>query len=68
YVPVSRVRQAMKEHTLEELSAEPVPVPRLSVRRLFKPETSGGAELLDGTPGEVAARLIDILVERGVVR
>ncbi|MDR7433244.1 MAG: electron transfer flavoprotein subunit beta/FixA family protein [Armatimonadota bacterium] len=68
YVPVSRVRQAMKEHTLEELSAEPVPVPRLSVRRLSKPEAAGRAEFLDGSPEEVAAQLVSILMERGLVR
>ncbi|MFN3284922.1 MAG: electron transfer flavoprotein subunit beta/FixA family protein [bacterium] len=68
YVPVSKVRQAMKERTIDELEVEPVSAPQPTVRRLFKPEAGGGAELLDGSPEEVAARLVDILVERGLVR
>lgn len=68
YVPVSKVRQKMKEHTLEELRVEPGPAPGLPVRRLFKPEATGRAEFLDGGPEEVAARLADILAERGLVR
>ena len=68
YVPVSKVRQAMKERTVEGLEVDPGAVPGLSVRRLFKPETAGGAELLDGAPEEVAARLADILAQRGLLR
>lgn len=68
YVPVSKVRQAMRERTIEELQAEPAAVPELSVRRLFKPEATGRAEFLDGNPQEVAARLADILAERGLIR
>jgi len=68
YVPVSKIRQAMRERTVEELAVDAVAAPEVSVRRLFKPEAASQAELLQGTPEEVAARLVDILVERGLVR
>lgn len=67
YVPVGKVRQAMKERSIEELSVSPPEVVPLSVRRLFKPETAGRAEFLEGTAEEVAARIVDILAQRGLI-
>jgi electron transfer flavoprotein beta subunit len=69
YAPVSRVRQMMKTQTLEVVAAPAVEAPSGStVRRLARPETAARAEILEGTPEEVAARLHALLAERGFAR
>jgi len=70
YAPVSRVRQAMKTATIEEIeAAEPVGAGAgISVRRMYKPESSGHAEMLEGDTDDVVERVIDILRERGIWR
>ncbi|MBI4269712.1 MAG: electron transfer flavoprotein subunit beta/FixA family protein [Candidatus Rokubacteria bacterium] len=69
YAPVSRVRQAMKTQKLESIAAAP-PEARAgsTVTRLARPEAGGRAEILEGTPEEIAARLASILRDRGLVR
>jgi electron transfer flavoprotein beta subunit len=68
YVPIAKVRAAMKSGTIEESS---VPVPegeeRLVVDRMVKPEPSGRAEMLEGAPEEVAARLANLFTENGLI-
>lgn len=68
YAPVSKVRQLMKSQKLEEVPAAAVDATAGStVRRLAKPESGGHAEILEGSPEEIAARLLAILAERGLV-
>jgi len=69
YAPVSKVRQVMKTQKLEEVAAPAVEVGAGStVSRLAKPETGGRAEILEGSPEEVADRLVAILAERGFAK
>lgn len=69
YAPVSKVRQVMKAQKLEEVPAPAVEVGAGStVSRLAKPETGGRAEILEGSPEEVADRLVAILAERGFAK
>jgi len=69
YVPFGRIRQAMRTAEIEERSVEGPSVPRgFEVRRMFKPEVAGRAELLEGSPEEVARRLKELLKEKGLVR
>jgi len=69
YAPVSRVRQIMKTATLDVMEAPAVDVTAGStVSRLAKPEVTRRAEILDGTPEEIADRLYAILSERGLVK
>jgi electron transfer flavoprotein beta subunit len=69
YAPVSRVRQIMKTGKLEEIVAPAVPAgPGSTVRRLARPEVGGRAEMLEGTPEDMADRLYALLGERGLVR
>jgi electron transfer flavoprotein beta subunit len=69
YAPVSKVRQVMKTARLEEVPASAErPGAGSTVIRLAKPEATGAAEMLEGTPEEVAERLFSILEERGFVR
>ena len=67
YAPVSKVRQIQKTAKLEELAIAGSPAPSgLKIRRAFKPEAAGRAEILEGEPADVAARLVEILKERGL--
>ncbi len=67
YAPVSRVRQAMRSTTLEEVPAGDVGVQVGSVvRKMSKPERGAGAEMLDGSPEEIADKIVNIIRERGI--
>ena len=62
YVPVAKVRRAMRSTDLEEVSAGDVSVsPGSSVSRMFKPEGGGGAEMLSGSAEDIAGKLADII-------
>jgi electron transfer flavoprotein beta subunit len=67
YVPVAKVRAAMKSAKIETAAvAPPEPATALDLQRMYKPETTGRAEMLDGPPEEVATRIAALLTERGV--
>jgi electron transfer flavoprotein beta subunit len=61
YAPVSRVRQIMKEAELEEIEVEAEPVASSIVRRMYTPEKGEGAEMLDGSADEIAAKIAALL-------
>lgn len=68
YVPVARIRQAMKTGQIEMLSlAPPGTTATLEVHRMFKPEVAERAELLEGSPEEVAQKICDILAHHGLI-
>ena len=67
YVPVSKVRQAMKTATIEEIEAgEFNLVGGPTIDRMYQPEVGEGAEILEGDLDDVADKLIDILKDLGV--
>ena len=67
YAPVSKVRQIQKTAKLEELAGEtPAAASGLRIRRVFKPEAASHAEILEGEPADVAAKLVEILKGRGL--
>jgi electron transfer flavoprotein beta subunit len=68
YVAISKVRQAMKTAVIEEqqvegfdLSGGPV------VSRMYQPESTERAKMIEGDEEEVAARLIEIFKEQGLL-
>jgi electron transfer flavoprotein beta subunit len=68
YVPVAKVRSIMKSARIETADVSPPEiVSGLSVDRLFIPEAAGKAEMIEGSPEEVSARIIEILAERGLI-
>ena len=68
YVPVSRIREAMKSAEFEELELESVPPSvAVSVARLSFPLRGDGARMLEGNEREVAEQIAEILVEKGVL-
>ncbi len=68
YVPISKVRQAMKTATVEEQeAAELDPSGGPAVGRMFEPESGERATMIKGDEEEIAARLIEIFKEAGVL-
>lgn len=68
YVAVSKVRQVMKTTNIEEhhfeafdLSGTP------KVIRMFQPEISRHAEMIEGEPDEVADQLVTLFREKGIL-
>jgi electron transfer flavoprotein beta subunit len=69
YAAVSKVRQLMKTATLEEQAAAGAAADSgVTVRRLYRPEAAGHAEMIEGDAEEQARRLFEILAERKLVR
>jgi electron transfer flavoprotein beta subunit len=68
YVAISKVRQAMKTAVIEEQQVEGFdltggPV----VGRMYQPELSERAKMIEGDEEEVAARLVEIFKEQGLL-
>lgn len=68
YVAISKVRQAMKTSTIEEreisdLNTSGGPI----IERMFKPEVGERAIMIEGDEEEVAAKLIELFEELGVL-
>ena len=68
YVPVSRIRAAMKSAEFDEADLEPVGSSgAVAVTRLSFPAKGDGAQMLTGSEEEVAEQIADILIEKGVL-
>jgi electron transfer flavoprotein beta subunit len=69
YAPISRIKQAMQAGGLKQVALTPAPRScGLSVRRMYKPEASARAEMLTGSPAEVADQIVGLLRSRGLVK
>ena len=67
YVPISRVRQAMKTSQIEEETGELVMEGGPTVSRLYPPEGSDKAKMFTGTPEQIADQLVNLLKEQGIL-
>ncbi|MFH1186340.1 MAG: electron transfer flavoprotein subunit beta [Chloroflexota bacterium] len=68
YVAVSKVRQTMKTATIETRPVSTAAAaPLLTISRIYKPDVAQHATMLAGSSEEVAAQLIGILKELGVL-
>jgi len=68
YVPVAKVRAAMKSQKIETAPAPAGPAPpSLDVIEMKKPEPASHAEMIEGDPDQASARLLEILSTRGVL-
>ena len=69
YVPVSRIRAAMKTAKIEEQEVEVAAAASpVAIERLYHPAAGERAEILGGSAEEVAAKIVNILKEKGVVK
>jgi electron transfer flavoprotein beta subunit len=70
YVPVAKVRAAMKTQRIEIAESPTLADGGLAlaqIRSMSKPEQTGRAEMIEGTPAAASSRLCGILAERGLV-
>jgi electron transfer flavoprotein beta subunit len=68
YVAVSKVRQAMKTASIEEQdAAELDPSGGLAVSRMFPPETTDRAIMIEGSEDEIADKLVELFKEVGAL-
>jgi electron transfer flavoprotein beta subunit len=69
YVPVARIRAAMKTTRFEESDAiGAAAAPAVSICRLSPPASGTHAEMLAGSEAEIAARIAEILAQKGLVK
>ncbi len=67
YVPISKVRQAMKTSSLEEVDAELDLTGGLVSDQMYEPETGGGAEMLNGNLKDIADRIAEVIKSHGLI-
>ena len=68
YVAVSKVRQAMKTASIEEQDAASLdPNGGLAVNRMFLPEATGRATMIEGSEDEIASKLVELFKEAGAL-
>lgn len=66
YAAITRVRAAMAGGKLETVAVDvPAQAPRVELRRLYKPESTSHAEMIEGGAEEAATALAGILKDRG---
>ena len=68
YIPIAKIRAAMKTASIEEIEipADGLPL-GMQIDRMFEPEKSGKAEMLEGSPSEISRKIIDIFTEKGII-
>lgn len=69
YVPVSRIRAAMKSTRFEEVSQAAGARPAgITVTRMAPPPAGARAQMLAGSEAEIARRITEILAEKGLLK
>jgi len=68
YAPVSKIRQIAKTAKIEELAGNPAAGAGSTVHRMFKPASAGHAEMWDGSPDEVAQKIVALIADKGLLR
>ena len=63
YATLRAIKQA-EQKEIDVRDAGDVGEPAYAVRRMFAPPKGGGAEMLDGSPAEIAQRIKEIVEER----
>jgi electron transfer flavoprotein beta subunit len=68
YVPIAKVRAAAKTSKIETVDVPTPEAPtRYEVEKLYRPVVAGKAQMLEGTPEEVADRLAALLAEQSLI-
>ena len=68
YAPVSKIRQIAKTAQIEEIAGDAPLGAGSTVRRMFKPESAGHAEMWEGSPDEVAQKIAALIAEKGLLK
>lgn len=68
YIPIAKIRNIMKTQKIEEIEIPVEGIPNgLTIEKLFEPEVTDRAEILEGTPEEVARKLVEIFSDKGII-
>ncbi len=67
YAPVSKIRQMAKTAEIEEIEAEEEEFEPAPINKMAKPVAAGHAEMIEGEPEEVAAKILGIIREKGLL-
>lgn len=68
YVPIAKVRAAQKTGRIETVEvAAPEPLAAVAVARMYKPEPTGRAKMLEGGPEEIAEQIVEVLAQNSVI-
>ncbi|TMK49559.1 MAG: electron transfer flavoprotein subunit beta/FixA family protein, partial [Actinobacteria bacterium] len=69
YASITRIRQAQQAGGIEEVAVTKADAGAgIEVRRLFAPEKAGHAEMLTGSPEDVADRILDLIRSKGLLK
>ncbi len=68
YAPVSKIRQIAKTAKIDEIAGGEAAGAGSTVRRMFKPEAAGHAQMWDGSPEEIAGKIAAVIKERGLLK
>lgn len=68
YAPVSKIRQIAKTAEIDEIAGGEAAGAGSTIRRMFKPEAAGHAEMWDGSPEEVAEKIAAMIKEKGLLK
>ncbi len=68
YAPVSKVRQIAKTAKIDEIAGGEAAGAGSTVRRMFKPQSAGHAEMWDGSPEGIAEKIAAVIQERGLLK
>ncbi|CAD7781264.1 hypothetical protein BLFGPEAP_02783 [Candidatus Methanoperedenaceae archaeon GB50] len=68
YVPVAKIRAAMKSAQIEEIDAPEIKVETgIEIEKMYVPEVGKGAEMIEGEPEEVAKKIAEALQNKGLL-
>jgi electron transfer flavoprotein beta subunit len=67
YVPISKIRQAMKISSVEDQDGDLDLSGGLNINRMYEPEKGGRAEMLSGDLKDIADRIVEIIKTWGVI-
>jgi electron transfer flavoprotein beta subunit len=68
YVPFAKVKGIQKTARIEIVEAAGSPAaPKVMVDRMRKPEAAGRAQMLEGTPEQVAEQLVELLAKNSLI-
>ena len=66
YAPISKVRQIAQTATIEKVSASGEASAGLTMLKMGSPMVTGHAEMIGGSPKEVAAKIVELLKSKGL--
>jgi electron transfer flavoprotein beta subunit len=67
YAPVSKIRQIAKTAKIDEIAGGDLAGAGSTVRRMFKPESAGHAEMWGDSADEVAGKIAALIKEKGLL-